>query len=79
MEAANGEREEQGRAPGDELPPPVMLGRRHGAEGLLRYTEPQTVAQQRLVPMAPAFGLDDRRYAAVITRSLKALKTLRFR
>ncbi|MBL1065674.1 succinic semialdehyde dehydrogenase [Streptomyces sp. 7-21] len=55
------------------------LGRRHGAEGLLRYTEPQTVAQQRLVPMAPAFGLDDRRYAAVITRSLKALKTLRFR
>ncbi|WP_129841889.1 succinic semialdehyde dehydrogenase [Streptomyces sp. RFCAC02] len=55
------------------------LGRRHGAEGLLKYTESQTVAQQRLVPLAPAFGLDDRRYAALLTRSLKALKTLRFR
>ncbi|ARQ68993.1 succinic semialdehyde dehydrogenase [Streptomyces marincola] len=55
------------------------IGRRHGAEGILKYTESQTVAEQRLVPMAPAFGLDDRRYAGLMTRSLKALKTLRFR
>lgn len=55
------------------------LGRRHGAEGIHRYTETQTVAEQRLLPMAPALGLDDRRYAALMTRSLKALKTLRFR
>ena len=26
------------------------LGRRHGADGMLKYTEPQTVAIQRLVP-----------------------------
>ncbi|MDT0346153.1 succinic semialdehyde dehydrogenase [Streptomyces litchfieldiae] len=55
------------------------LGRRHGAEGILKYTEPQTVAHQRLLPMAPSLGLDDRGYAALMTRSLKALKTLRFR
>jgi succinate-semialdehyde dehydrogenase / glutarate-semialdehyde dehydrogenase len=55
------------------------LGRRHGAEGILKYTESQTVAHQRLVPIAPSLGMDDRRYAAFMTRSLKALKTLRFR
>ncbi|HEX5566485.1 MAG TPA: succinic semialdehyde dehydrogenase [Streptomyces sp.] len=55
------------------------LGRRHGAEGILRYTEPQTVAHQRLLPMAPSFGMDDERYAAFMSRSLRALKALRFR
>ncbi|WP_059012963.1 succinic semialdehyde dehydrogenase [Streptomyces specialis] len=55
------------------------LGRRHGSEGILKYTEAQTIAHQRLVPMEPSFGLDDRRYAALLTQSLKALKTLRFR
>jgi succinate-semialdehyde dehydrogenase / glutarate-semialdehyde dehydrogenase len=55
------------------------VGRRHGSEGILKYTEPQTVAEQRLLPMAPAFGMDDRRYAAFMTRSLRALKALRFR
>ncbi|MEV8113766.1 succinic semialdehyde dehydrogenase [Streptomyces xiamenensis] len=55
------------------------LGRRHGAEGITKYTEPQTVAQQRLVPMGPAFGMDDRRYAAVVSRVLRVLKALRVR
>ncbi|MFR9722758.1 succinic semialdehyde dehydrogenase [Streptomyces sp. MS19] len=55
------------------------IGRRHGAEGILRYTEAQTVAEQRLMPLAPVSGMDDRRYAALLTRSLKALKTLRWR
>ncbi|NGO72906.1 succinic semialdehyde dehydrogenase, partial [Streptomyces boncukensis] len=55
------------------------LGRRHGSEGILKYTEPQTVAHQRLLPMAPSFGMDDAAYAAFMSRSLKALKTLRFR
>lgn len=35
------------------------LGRRHGAEGILKYTEAQTIARQRLVPLAPSFGTDD--------------------
>ena len=29
------------------------LGRRHGATGILKYTEPQTVSVQRLMPIAP--------------------------
>ncbi|MDB1087398.1 succinic semialdehyde dehydrogenase [Streptomyces sp. ACA25] len=55
------------------------LGRRHGSEGIHKYTEAQTIAQQHLLPMAPSLGMDDRRYAAFMSRSLKALKTLRFR
>ncbi|MGW0549256.1 succinic semialdehyde dehydrogenase [Streptomyces altiplanensis] len=55
------------------------LGRRHGSEGILKYTEVQTVAHQRLMPMAPSFGMDDEKYAAFMSTSLKALKTLRFR
>ncbi|MFR9794437.1 succinic semialdehyde dehydrogenase [Streptomyces sp. MS06] len=55
------------------------LGRRHGSEGLLKYTEAQTVAQQRLLPMAPSLGMDDERYAAFMSRSLRLMKALRFR
>ncbi|MDT0267816.1 succinic semialdehyde dehydrogenase [Streptomyces sp. DSM 44915] len=55
------------------------LGRRHGAEGLLKFTEPQTVARQRLLPLAPSHGLDDRRYTALISRSLRAMKSLGLR
>ncbi|WP_052848663.1 succinic semialdehyde dehydrogenase [Streptomyces avicenniae] len=55
------------------------LGRRHGAEGILRHTEAQTVAEQRLLPLAPAFGLDDRRYAALLSGGLRVLKALRRR
>ncbi|WP_369203463.1 succinic semialdehyde dehydrogenase [Streptomyces sp. PU-14G] len=55
------------------------LGRRHGSEGILKYTEPQTVAHQRVLPMAPSLGMSDEAYAAFMSRSLKALKTLRFR
>lgn len=55
------------------------IGRRHGSEGILKYTEPQTVAQQRILPMAPSFGMDDEKYAAFMTRSLRAMKAFRLR
>ncbi|MEU1124593.1 succinic semialdehyde dehydrogenase [Streptomyces sp. NPDC005899] len=55
------------------------LGRRHGSEGILKYTEAQTIAQQRLMPLAPAFGMDDEKYAALMSRSLKAMKAFRLR
>ncbi|NSC23428.1 succinate-semialdehyde dehydrogenase (NADP(+)) [Streptomyces albus subsp. chlorinus] len=55
------------------------LGRRHGSEGILKYTEPQTVAHQRVLPMAPSLGMSDEAYAAFMSRSLRALKVLRFR
>ncbi|MEC4017462.1 succinic semialdehyde dehydrogenase [Streptomyces sp. H27-D2] len=55
------------------------LGRRHGSEGILKYTEAQTVAHQRLMPLAPSFGMDDEKYAALMTRSLRAMKAVRLR
>ncbi|WP_328537159.1 succinic semialdehyde dehydrogenase [Streptomyces sp. NBC_00344] len=55
------------------------LGRRHGSEGILKYTEAQTVAHQRIMPMAPSFGMSDEKYAAFMSRSLKAMKALRLR
>ncbi|MEU0985589.1 succinic semialdehyde dehydrogenase [Streptomyces sp. NPDC005953] len=53
------------------------LGRRHGSEGILKYTEAQTVAQQRLLPLAPSLGMDDRKYTTVMSRALRVMKALR--
>ncbi|MEU1308764.1 succinic semialdehyde dehydrogenase [Streptomyces cinnamoneus] len=55
------------------------LGRRHGAEGILKYTEAQTVAHQRIMPLGPAFGLDDEQYARLMTGGLRVLKAMRLR
>ena len=55
------------------------LGRRHGPEGVLRFTEPQTISVQRLVTVGPQFGLSDAQWVRWMTRALKALKTLRIR
>jgi succinate-semialdehyde dehydrogenase/glutarate-semialdehyde dehydrogenase len=55
------------------------LGRRHGSEGILKYTEAQTVAVQRMMPLAPSFGLDDEQYAKVLSLGLKLMKTFRMR
>ncbi|MEV5351624.1 succinic semialdehyde dehydrogenase [Streptomyces sp. NPDC093516] len=55
------------------------LGRRHGSEGILKYTEAQTVAHQRVLPMAPSLGMDDEQYARFMSRSLRLMKALRFR
>src|SRR3954465_15715926 len=50
------------------------LGRRQGAEGVLRFTETQSVATQRLVRVAPSYGLSDERYGKLMTTSLRLLK-----
>ncbi|MEZ0092140.1 succinic semialdehyde dehydrogenase [Streptacidiphilus sp. EB129] len=55
------------------------IGRRHGSEGLLKYTEPQTIAVQRVLSMAPSFGMDDEGYAKLLTRALGAMKALRLK
>jgi succinate-semialdehyde dehydrogenase/glutarate-semialdehyde dehydrogenase len=55
------------------------LGRRHGSEGILKYTEAQTVAQQRVMPLAPAFGMTDEKYAQIMTFGLRAMKAFRLR
>lgn len=52
------------------------LSRRHGREGLLKYTEPQTVAVQRLLPIDAPFGMPYQRYAGILTVALRALKRI---
>jgi succinate-semialdehyde dehydrogenase/glutarate-semialdehyde dehydrogenase len=50
------------------------LGRRHGREGLLKYTEPQTVAAQRLVGFAPPDWLPFDQWARGFTTALRVMK-----
>jgi succinate-semialdehyde dehydrogenase/glutarate-semialdehyde dehydrogenase len=52
------------------------LGRRHGADGLLKYTEPQTIAHQRLQGFTPPQGVGHERWAQLLTAALKTLKRL---
>ena len=52
------------------------MGRRQGAEGIHRYTESQSVATQRLVPIAPMFGMSEETHAKVMTASLRLLNKL---
>ena len=53
------------------------IGRRHGEEGILRFTEAQNVTTQRVLPIAPAFGQRDETYARLLTGALRAMKALR--
>jgi succinate-semialdehyde dehydrogenase/glutarate-semialdehyde dehydrogenase len=46
------------------------LSRRHGAEGILKFTEAQTIAVQRLMPLAPPRGMDPESWARWMTRVL---------
>ncbi|WP_278262323.1 succinic semialdehyde dehydrogenase [Nocardia sp. AG03] len=52
------------------------LGRRHGADGLLKYTEPQTVAHQRLQGFTPPKSIDHERWSRVLTGALKTLRAV---
>lgn len=52
------------------------IGRRHGAEGILKYTEAQTVALQRIVPMAPLPFLEETQYANLMTLLLRLIRCI---
>jgi succinate-semialdehyde dehydrogenase / glutarate-semialdehyde dehydrogenase len=52
------------------------LGRRHGAEGILKYTESQTVATQHLMLIGPSRLLPRERYASVMSAVLKLMKMI---
>jgi succinate-semialdehyde dehydrogenase/glutarate-semialdehyde dehydrogenase len=52
------------------------MGRRQGREGLLRYTETQSVATQRLMRLAPMLGMSEEGYAKSMTLGLRLLKKL---
>ena len=50
------------------------LGRRHGADGILKYTEAQTVAQQRIQGFTPPAGVSYKTWASVLAGSQRLLK-----
>ena len=52
------------------------MGRRQGSEGVLRYTDTQSVATQRGVRIGPQYGLSQERYARLMTASLRVLNKL---
>jgi succinate-semialdehyde dehydrogenase/glutarate-semialdehyde dehydrogenase len=55
------------------------LGRRHGSEGLLKYTEAQTVARQRYLNLAPPGNVSHASFAKVMTTSLRLLRRIGWR
>ena len=55
------------------------LGRRHGAEGLLKYTEAQTIATQRIAALNPPRWVPYGLYAKVMTWSLHLMRKLGLR
>jgi len=50
------------------------VGRRHGRQGILKYTEPQTVAVQRWLAIAPPPGIPVQHYARLMTAALRLLR-----
>lgn len=50
------------------------VGRRQAEEGIWRYTEPQAVASQALVPIAGPDFLSDAGYSKVMTAALRAMR-----
>jgi succinate-semialdehyde dehydrogenase / glutarate-semialdehyde dehydrogenase len=52
------------------------LGRRHGADGILKYTEEQTVAVQRVMSIAPPPFVGHPLWSRLITAGLRLLRRL---
>jgi succinate-semialdehyde dehydrogenase/glutarate-semialdehyde dehydrogenase len=52
------------------------VGRRNGEEGLTKYTEAQTIATQRIVPLRGWKGVPAKAWTKSLTLGLKALKRL---
>ncbi|PSK92957.1 aldehyde dehydrogenase (NAD+)/succinate-semialdehyde dehydrogenase/glutarate-semialdehyde dehydrogenase [Murinocardiopsis flavida] len=55
------------------------LGRRHGHEGLLRYTEAQTIASQHFVGLAGPPGTSGQMLAKAMTTGARLMKRFRIR
>ena len=52
------------------------LGRRHGDEGMLKYTEAQTIATQRALGLGPQFGWSDERWGDTLASAMGLMKKL---
>jgi aldehyde dehydrogenase (NAD+)/succinate-semialdehyde dehydrogenase/glutarate-semialdehyde dehydrogenase len=55
------------------------VGRRHGAEGMLKYTEVQTIASQQYVEMEPPPGLSYGKFADLLAAGVRTMKRLRIK
>jgi succinate-semialdehyde dehydrogenase/glutarate-semialdehyde dehydrogenase len=55
------------------------VGRRHGAEGLLKYTEVQTIASQQYMEMEPPGTMSYEKFANIMAGAVKAMKNLRLK
>jgi succinate-semialdehyde dehydrogenase / glutarate-semialdehyde dehydrogenase len=53
------------------------IGPRHGAEGILKFTQAQTVAVERFLPIAPPAWMHPATHARLMTRLLKLLRRIR--
>lgn len=54
------------------------LGRRHGSEGLLKYTEAHTIAVHSVMPIGPAAGASHETHARFLTRALRIMRRIPF-
>jgi succinate-semialdehyde dehydrogenase/glutarate-semialdehyde dehydrogenase len=52
------------------------MGRRQGSEGIHRYTETQAVGTQRLLRIAPNYGMKAETHARLMTTGLRVLKKM---
>ncbi len=52
------------------------IGRRHGDEGLLKYTEPQTIATQYLLNLAGPTGIRESTFAQAVYALLRMIKRI---
>lgn len=52
------------------------LGRRHGAAGIVKYTENRSIAIQRLLPVGPPKGWSEERFVRVLAFLLKLLRRI---
>ncbi|WP_406691170.1 succinic semialdehyde dehydrogenase [Saccharopolyspora sp. ID03-671] len=52
------------------------LGRRHGIDGILKYTEAQTIAHQRVQGFYPPSGISHETWSTLLTSALKLLKSI---
>jgi succinate-semialdehyde dehydrogenase / glutarate-semialdehyde dehydrogenase len=52
------------------------VGRRHGEHGIVKYTESQTIATERVLPVGAPPWIRADRYARVMTLGLKALRRI---
>jgi hypothetical protein len=49
------------------------IGRRNGPEGIVRFTEPQSVTVQRAPLLHPPVGVTQQQFADIMARTFKAL------